>query len=325
MPLHHAKRQGYGVIGHRRNRICLRFLLGLWLVTALPVMSHAAPADAAGTSVYAFGLHLFRLGEYYRAITELKRFSLLFPQHQQLPEAQVLIGLALQEEVEPDAALVHFQRVHAAYETADAGRLAAFKLGEIHFAQQRYPQAIEQFQRFLHTFPDGPLADRTLYLLGLSWALDGRADQAQQVLTLFPSDHAWSDRVLALQHELQTATLPAPKSPRVAGILAGILPGAGHLYLGKPRHAITAFLLNGLFITGAVYAILEGLEATAAILLFFETGWYLGNINSAVSGAREINLQQQEAQRQHLRATYALPQLTLERLHAPGIGLRLSF
>jgi hypothetical protein len=60
-------------------------------------------------------------------------------------------------------------------------------------------------------------------------------------------------------------------------------------------------------------------------LLFFETGWYLGNINSAVSGARDINLQQQEARRQHLRAAYALPQLTLERLHTPGIGLRLSF
>lgn len=312
-------------VNGRNGRLILCFLLGLWLVTSLPVTSHAAQMDDPATPVYAFGLHLFRLGEYYRAITELKRFSLLFPQHQQLPAAQVLIGLALQEDGEPNAALAHFQRMHTTYETTDVGRLAAFKLGEIHFAQQQYPQAIEQFQRFLHTFPDGPLVDRSLYLLGLSWALEGHPERAQQTLAVFPAEHVWSERVLALQRELQTTTLPTPKSPRLAGILAGILPGAGHLYLGKPRHALTAFLLNGLFLTGAVYAIFEGLEATAAILLFFETGWYLGNINSAVSGARDINLQQQDARRQHLRATYGLPQLTLEQLQLPGIGLRLRF
>jgi outer membrane protein assembly factor BamD (BamD/ComL family) len=312
-------------VSGRNGRLILCFLLGLWLVTSWSVTSHAAQMDDPATSVYAFGLHLFRLGEYYRAITELKRFSLLFPQHQQLPAAQVLIGLALQEDGEPNAALAHFQRMHATYETTNVGRLAAFKLGELHFVQQQYPQAIEQFQRFLHTFPDGPLVDRSLYLLGLSWALEGHPERAQQTLAVFPAEHVWSERVLALQHELQTTALPTPKSPRVAGILAGILPGAGHLYLGKPRHALTAFLLNGLFLTGAVYAILEGLEATAAILLFFETGWYLGNINSAVSGAREINLQQQEVRRQHLQATYGLPHLTLERLQMPGIGLRLRF
>lgn len=300
--------------------------VGLLLVVQLPVTGYAAQMDAAGASLYNFGLHLFRLGDYYRAITELKRFSLLFPQHQRLPAAQVLLGLAWQENGDNDEALAHFQRLREINETTDVGRLAAFKLGEFSFDQQQYRQAIERFQDFLDTFADGPLVHRTTYLLGLSLALDGHVDQAQRVLKkMFPSRHEWSRQALALQRELQIARPLAPKSPRLAGILAGIVPGAGHLYLGQPRHAITAFLLNGLFITGAVYAILEGLEATAAILLFFETGWYLGNINSAVEGAREINLRQRQTFLNHLRATYAPPRLTLDQIQMPGFGLRLTF
>jgi TM2 domain-containing membrane protein YozV len=117
---------------------------------------------------------------------------------------------------------------------------------------------------------------------------------------------------------------PSPsKSPRVASILAGILPGAGHLYLGKPRHAITALLLNGLFLAGATFSFLEGLEATGVILLYFETGWYLGNINSARAGAHEFNRRQRQDAQDQLYTTYVPPSLTLKQL--PGLSLRIKF
>jgi hypothetical protein len=103
------------------------------------------------------------------------------------------------------------------------------------------------------------------------------------------------------------------------------LPGAGHLYIGKPVQAISAFLLNGLFLTGAAYALHEGLEAVGAILLFFETGWYLGNIKSAADGARAFNQQQQQVWNDHLKGTYAPPVLTLERLQTLSLGLRIAF
>src|SRR5262249_44538952 len=115
------------------------------------------------------------------------------------------------------------------------------------------------------------------------------------------------------------------KSPQVAAVLSGILPGAGHLYAGKPLQALTAFALNGAFLAGAAYAIHEKLNVTGAILLFFETGWYLGGINSARDAAREANQQQQRAFTEHLKATYAPPVLTFQILQAPGLGLRLTF
>jgi TolA-binding protein len=294
-------------------------------MVSLPLSATAAPAAADGTSLYAFGKHLLSIGDYYRAITELKRFSLLFSQHPQYPASQVLLGLAFQENDEIDNAIAQFQSLSKAHVQTDLDRLATFKLGELRFFQQDYRLASTVFQRFLRHFPDGPLADRTTYLLGLSLVLDGQDAQAQSILNTLSGHTPWSEPATTLQHTLQTSP-PAPlKSTRTAGVLAGILPGAGHLYLGKPRHAITAFLLNGLFLSGAVFAFREGLEATGVILLYFETGWYLGNINSAVEGATDYNRQQQQVRRDHLLSTDAPSPLNLRQLQGPGIGLRLSF
>ena len=300
-------------------------LLGIvWAVHA-PMLAQAQQREATDTRGYDFGLHLFQLGDYYRAITEFKRFSLLFPGHARQPAAELLIGLALQEDQAYDDAITHFQRWRLVDDSTDATRVAAFKLGELRFQQGQYRQAVGHFQDFLDTYPEGPLVSYSKYMLGLSWALDGQVSQAQQVFITLPPRDPLAQQALALQDELRLAPVAPRKSPQVAGVLSGVLPGAGHLYAGKPLQALTAFVLNGVFLAGAAYAFHEKLEATGAILLFFETGWYLGGIYSAMDAARAANRQQQQAFTDHLRATYALPVLTLQRLQAPGLGLRLTF
>src|SRR6185503_5244044 len=84
------------------------FLVGVFWAISLSGIAQAQQDAVLGTSVYDFGLHLFRLGDYYRAITEFKRFSLLFPHHARQPAAQLLIGLALQGDKAYDDALAHF-------------------------------------------------------------------------------------------------------------------------------------------------------------------------------------------------------------------------
>src|SRR5215510_3821259 len=284
----------------------LGLLLGLLWVGHSASTAQAQQGEVTDTQVYDFGLHLFRLGDYYRAITEFKRFSLLFPHHERQPAAELLIGLALQEDKAYSDAFVHFQQWRLVDDPTDATRVAVFKLGELRFLQRQYRQAIVSFQDFLEAYPDGPLVSHTKYMLGLSWALDGQFSQAQQALQAVPAHDPFAPRVLALQEELRLAPPLQSKSPQVAGILSGILPGAGHLYAGKPLQAVTAFALNGAFLAGAAYAIHEKLNVTGAILLFFETGWYLGGINSARDAAREANLRQQRVFAEHLKATYAL-------------------
>jgi len=102
--------------------ICL--LLGiLWAGHSFST-AQAQPGEATDTQVYDFGLHLFRLGDYYRAITEFKRFSLLFPQHERQPAAELLIGLAFQEDKAYDDAFAHFQHWRLVDDPTDATRVA---------------------------------------------------------------------------------------------------------------------------------------------------------------------------------------------------------
>ena len=297
----------------------------LFLAAPANIAAQAQPAGGDPAQVYAFGRHLFRLGDYYRAVTELKRFTLLFPRHRQHGAAQILIGLALQGDKAYDDAVAHFQSLSQFNGEKSVAQVASYKLGELPFEQGQYPLSARNWQRFLNDAPQGPLAWRATYLLGLSWWLDGQKTEARGAWSLLPADDLLSDKALALQAETQQLPPPSHKSPAVAGVLSGVLPGAGHLYIGKPLQALTAFLLNGLFLAGAAYALHEGLEGTAAILLFFETGWYLGTINSAVAGARDFNRRQQRAATDHLLATYSLPSLDLEQLQLPALGLRLSF
>lgn len=313
------------ILPFRRYLVACLFL-GWFLGCVDPKCLYAESTEQSGSSLYAFGLHLFQLGDYYRAITELKRFSLLFPEHQQRPVAQLLIGLALQEDSLYEDAFLHFQQLqHSGSGQADIGRVVAFKLGELRFQQEQYQQAMAHWQRFLQWYPDGPLVSQTTYLLGLASALQGQAEQGRHILSLLPPEDPLSEPAQALQHALEDIPPLPTTSPRIAGILAGILPGAGHLYLGQPAQALTAFLWNAAFLTGAALAFREGLEVVGGILLYFEAGWYLGNIQSAIAGAHEAQLQHQQAWTKSLRTTYALPILTFDRLQTPGIGVRIVF
>jgi len=303
----------------------LSVVLGI-LWTCSPFTPAVAQADTElDVQVYTLGLHLFHLGDYYQAMTEFKRFSLLFPGHARQSATELLIGLALQEEKQYDAAFTHWQHWRLPDDTTDTARVAAFKLGELRFVQGQYRQAILQWQDFLQRYPEGPLVGRTQYLLSLSWALDGQREQAQSLLAAFPARDPLASQALALQTELRSTPEPTFKSPQTAGILSGVLPGAGHLYAGKPWQALTALLLNGVFLAGAAYAFHDGLEVTGAILLFFESGWYLGGIYSAMEATRATNRQQQQDLAAHLKATYAPPPLTFHALQTPALGLRLRF
>jgi len=68
-----------------------------------------------------------------------------------------------------------------------------------------------------------------------------------------------------------------------------LLPGSGYLYVGQKQSALTSFLLNGLFIWGAVYFYSRGNIPAGVILTSFEMGWYFGGIYGAGEAAKYYN------------------------------------
>lgn len=79
------------------------------------------------------------------------------------------------------------------------------------------------------------------------------------------------------------------KSVRTAETLNAILPGAGYLYVGQQKTALTAFVINALFIATSYYFFDHGNVPAGIITASIETGWYFGGINGAGLAAKEYN------------------------------------
>ena len=79
------------------------------------------------------------------------------------------------------------------------------------------------------------------------------------------------------------------KSVAKAQLFNALLPGAGYLYIGQKKSALTAFLLNGLFIAAATQFFLHKHFAAGIITAGFETGWYFGGIYGAGEEAKYYN------------------------------------
>ena len=79
------------------------------------------------------------------------------------------------------------------------------------------------------------------------------------------------------------------KSVAAAQTLNAFCPGAGYLYLGQKKSALTAFFLNGLFIAAAYEFFYHKHVAAGIITTSFETGWYFGGIYGAGEEAKYYN------------------------------------
>jgi hypothetical protein len=79
------------------------------------------------------------------------------------------------------------------------------------------------------------------------------------------------------------------KSIGKAQALNALLPGAGYWYVGMKETAVTAFLINTLFIAAGAHFITHGNIAAGAITLSLEGGWYFGGIAGAGYAAKHYN------------------------------------
>ncbi|MFC2049253.1 tetratricopeptide repeat protein [Chlamydiota bacterium] len=106
------------------------------------------------------------------------------------------------------------------------------------------------------------------------------------------------------------------KSVRKAQTLNALLPGAGYWYVGLKQTALTAFIINGLFIAAGVQLICEGHGAAGAIVLSLEGGWYFGGIAGAGWAAKSYN--------ERLYCTYA-NKITQREEYFPRMMLNYTF
>jgi hypothetical protein len=174
-------------------------------------------------------------------------------------------------------------------------------------------------------FSDDEIGQLARYQRG--WALLYQRkwhDASRQFQQVTPESPLYRFALRLAEEVLVGDQLPS-KSPLVAGILSGVLPGSGQLYNGRRGDALLAFFLNGLFIAGITQAVTHGELAVAGVLSFFEAGWYVGNVYGAINGAHKYNRQTEETFLRNLENRYRFQPSEGKQLHIYKFQLGFAF
>jgi hypothetical protein len=156
-----------------------------------------------------------------------------------------------------------------------------------------------------------PRAELARLVLGWAYRADGDIGASDAVLARVPPPRAAAIRALAALDDREAfrrhlAEVPTAvghralalqarhadargKSPALAGVLSGVLPGAGQIYAGSLQAAAVSLVLNGLFIAATVELVRDDKYFTAAAAGTAASFFYVGGIMNAVDLARRRN------------------------------------
>ena len=231
-------------------------------------------------------------GDYYRAITEYKKLTFLFPDSDRLSEAFFQIGMAYYQGQDYKSAVKSFAKVRQIY-TVDHFNSAAFYEG-LSYSKLGLPDnaalSFERSKLFDVSHPDAANAQLGLSLNALE--KDNVAAcraELDDFLVSYPED----ERVPGVQASfglLDEYELQPRKSTALAGAMSAVIPGSGQMYAEHYKDGLMAFVVNGLFIAGTVAAVDDENYALATIVGGIGLPFYVGNIYGAANASRKWNL-----------------------------------
>jgi TolA-binding protein len=305
--------------------------LSVLLLAAAPLWSQ--PPQPSGSNdpltdadqILGFAEALFNDGDYFRAITEYKRFLFLYPTDARAGRVQLQIGRSYQHGQQWEDARKTFEEIAQRHPDAEISAEAAYRIGETSFRQGRYAQAIADLRPVAERYQQTPVGEQARYLLGWSYLRARQWPEASQTFAtiattspLFPSSRA----LAAAAREGEE--LPR-KSPALAGLMSAVVPGTGHFYTGRWRDGTVALLLNGAFLAAGLEAVSAGNEAAAGLLLFFEAAWYSGAVYGAVNAAQKYNLDLEERWLQGLERQHGPNSRSLSRMSPSLVLVHIPF
>ena len=290
----------------RRDKYILILFSTLCLIsfTGFPAISAQILIDSSRQ--FDFARTCMKSGDFDTAIVEFNRFIHFFPDDSRTPEARCLIGICHMEARRFEAARKVFFRIA---DTTSAPRFrcrALLLIGESYYRQKIPSEAAYYFRQVIEECRDPEMKNMACYRLGWTRLQEGRWREASGTFRRVGKGSPFYESAgrLAVQG-LKGETIPL-KKPAVAGAMAALVPGMGHVYVSRFRDAMTAFVLNGLFVWAAIESFQHDQEVLGGILCALESGWYTGNIYSAVNCTHKYNRKLQENFRKTLKDQFHL-------------------
>jgi len=244
--------------------------------------------DLREKEIYKFSLDLFEAGEYYRAITEAKRYISIFPQGKNIEDAHKLIGDSYLMAKEFSDAIHAYDKFIIKFPTSPYTNQILFNKAICLVKKKDYKKAGRLFQEIIDK-SDPQKKDESILWKILLLIQRNKFEEIKKLLDDKFIRQQIEGKIGIIERTIYVKRNIRYKSPELAGVMSTILPGSGQFYNERYKDGIYSFILNALFICGAYKAFDDDNYAVGGILTIFEAGWYTGNIYSAVNGAHKYN------------------------------------
>jgi len=236
--------------------------------------------------LFLFARLLANVGDFDRAITEYLRFLAYYPGSSHRSEAELALVRCYYDAGQFTTAVAYGE--HALTEDPSDQTMPAmmFTIGLAAFRSGDYARAHEYFERV--SGAGGDIGERAVMAQGLTYAYryDWQHGEATFSSVSDGSDFAAQARYCA--RLCRDGQRLGRKNPSLAGVLA-IVPGLGYLYDGYYQTALSALIVNGLFMWGTYEAFDQDHPGLGVTLAVFGFGWYSGNIYGSITSARRRN------------------------------------
>jgi TolA-binding protein len=269
------------------------YLLLLVLATVSPLHADDGAVLFTGDVQLKIADAFMEEGEYYRAITEYKKFLILFPDSAKADYAAFEIAMAYFKGEEYGAAARSFLALREKYPESGYAIPASYLEGYSQWKLKNYDRARAALEPLVEQHPESEYAPRSLVVISLAALDENKVEVSRQALKRFLdrySGHPGEENVREAVVQLDRYQELPEKSPVLAGVMSAILPGSGYIYAEHYGDGITAFLINGLFIAGTITAIHQENYAVAGIVGGVGVPFYLGNIYGSANAAKKWNL-----------------------------------
>lgn len=243
--------------------------------------------------------------EYYRAVTEYKKYLILFPASDKCAYARFRIGTAYYSGEEYESAAKAFALLRQSG-PEEYGVKSGYFEALSYWKLKKLNEAMLTFRELAATHPQSELAPNALAASSLVALEKGDIAGSRADMTLFieryPLHPGWSRireaRSMLWEHE----SLPR-KSGVLASVMSAILPGSGYVYAGSFKDGITAFIINGLAAAGVATGVHQENLAVSGIVAGVGLPFYFGNIYGSANAVRKWNAAAKEKHLDKIRNT----------------------
>lgn len=237
--------------------------------------------------IYSYATTLHHEGNYKAAVIEFRRILMYYPETQlRLPVTKSISYCFFNDGLYLDAvSWAQDVNKNENIEPIEKDEMN-YLIGLSYFHVKNYSLARNYFDQLAS---QAEYKDQSVLMTGIAHAREMNWAKAENTFSTIDSSSSLFPKAQELKLLAQNGNRIKFKSTTTAGVLS-IVPGLGYLYDGYPQTALSAFLVNSLFIWGTHQAFENNNQGLGYVMAILSFGWYTGNIYGSVVTAQRKNL-----------------------------------